>query len=65
MVDAEEIAQIVADRTGIPVTQLTETESESLLSLEYQLHERIIGQQEAVNAVARAIRRARVNLKNF
>ena len=64
VVDAEEIAQIVAAWTGIPVTQLTETESESLLNLEYQLHERIIGQQEAVNAVSRAIRRARVNLKN-
>jgi hypothetical protein len=50
VVDAEEIAQIVAAWTGIPVTQLTETESESLLNLEYQLHERIIGQQEAVNA---------------
>lgn len=64
VVDAEEIAQIVAAWTGIPVTQLTQTESESLLNLEYQLHERIIGQQEAVNAVSRAIRRARVNLKN-
>ena len=64
VVDAEEIAQIVAAWTGIPVTQLTETESESLLNLEYQLHEQIIGQQEAVNAVSRAIRRARVNLKN-
>jgi len=64
VVDAEEIAQIVAAWTGIPVTQLTETESESLLNLESQLHERIIGQQEAVNAVSRAIRRARVNLKN-
>ena len=64
VVDAEEIAQIVAAWTGIPVSQLTETESESLLNLEYQLHERIIGQQEAVNAVSRAIRRARVNLKN-
>ncbi|CCI28914.1 ATP-dependent Clp protease ATP-binding subunit clpA homolog [Microcystis aeruginosa PCC 9809] len=64
VVDAEEIAQIVAAWTGIPVSQLTETESESLLNLECQLHERIIGQQEAVNAVSRAIRRARVNLKN-
>ena len=64
VVDAEEIAQIVAAWTGIPVSQLTQTESESLLNLEYQLHERIIGQQEAVNAVSRAIRRARVNLKN-
>ena len=64
VVDAEEIAQIVAAWTGIPVSQLTQTESESLLNLESQLHERIIGQQEAVNAVSRAIRRARVNLKN-
>jgi ATP-dependent Clp protease ATP-binding subunit ClpC len=64
VVDSEEIAQIVASWTGIPVTQLTQTESESLLNLEDRLHERIIGQQEAVNAVSRAVRRARVNLKN-
>jgi ATP-dependent Clp protease ATP-binding subunit ClpC len=64
VVDTEEIAQIVASWTGVPVTQLTQTESESLLNIEDRLHERIIGQQEAVNAVSRAIRRARVNLKN-
>jgi ATP-dependent Clp protease ATP-binding subunit ClpC len=64
VVDEEEIAQIVASWTGVPVTQLTETESESLLNLEARLHERIIGQDEAVKAVSRAIRRARVNLKN-
>lgn len=64
VVDAEEIAQIVASWTGVPVTQLTQSESESLLNIEDRLHERIIGQQEAVNAVSRAIRRARVNLKH-
>jgi ATP-dependent Clp protease ATP-binding subunit ClpC len=64
VVDAEEIAQIVASWTGVPVTQLTQTESESLLNIEDRLHERIIGQNEAVSAVSRAIRRARVNLKN-
>jgi ATP-dependent Clp protease ATP-binding subunit ClpC len=64
VVDEEEIAQIVASWTGVPVTKLTETQSENLLNLEARLHERIIGQDEAVKAVSRAIRRARVNLKN-
>ncbi|PIG94218.1 ATP-dependent Clp protease ATP-binding subunit [Gloeocapsopsis sp. IPPAS B-1203] len=63
-VDEEDIAQIVASWTGVPVNKLTETESELLLHLEDTLHQRIIGQQEAVTAVSRAIRRARVGLKN-
>ncbi len=63
-VTAEEIAGIVADWTGIPVTQLTEEESERLLRMEDVLHERIVGQDEAVTAVAKAIRRGRAGLKD-
>jgi ATP-dependent Clp protease ATP-binding subunit ClpC len=63
-VTSEDIAQIVASWTGVPVSKLTESESEMLLHLEYTLHRRLIGQQEAVKAVSRAIRRARVGLKN-
>jgi len=59
-----EIAQIVADWTGIPVTQLTEEESERLLRMEDVLHERIVGQDEAVKAVSKAIRRGRAGLKD-
>ncbi len=59
-----EIAQIVAAWTGIPVTQLTEDESRRLLKLEETLHQRVIGQDEAVGAIARAIRRARAGLKD-
>jgi ATP-dependent Clp protease ATP-binding subunit ClpC len=64
VVDAEEIAHIVASWTGVPVNKLTETESEKLLHMEDTLHQRLIGQEEAVKAVSRAIRRARVGLKN-
>ncbi len=63
-VDAEEIAYIVASWTGVPVNKLTESESEKLLHMEDTLHQRIIGQEDAVKAVSRAIRRARVGLKN-
>lgn len=63
-VDAEEIAHIVASWTGVPVNKLTESESEKLLHMEDTLHQRLIGQEEAVRAVSRAIRRARVGLKN-
>ncbi len=63
-VDAEEIAHIVASWTGVPVNKITETESEKLLHMEDTLHQRIIGQEDAVKAVSRAIRRARVGLKN-
>jgi ATP-dependent Clp protease ATP-binding subunit ClpC len=63
-VTSEDIAQIVASWTGVPVSKLTESESEMLLHLEDTLHRRLIGQQEAVKAVSRAIRRARVGLKN-
>ena len=64
IVDAEAIAQIVSAWTGVPVNKLTKTESEMLLHMENTLHERLIGQEEAVVAVSRAIRRARVGLKN-
>ncbi|MBR5272361.1 MAG: ATP-dependent Clp protease ATP-binding subunit [Clostridia bacterium] len=63
-VTAQEIAEIVSSWTGVPVSQLTKEESEKLLNLEEQLHKRIIGQDEAVKAVSKAIRRGRVGLKN-
>ncbi|QSZ28441.1 ATP-dependent Clp protease ATP-binding subunit [Aceticella autotrophica] len=63
-VGPEEISQIVSLWTGIPVKKLEEEESERLLHLEEVLHQRVIGQDEAVEAVARAIRRARVGLKD-
>ena len=59
-----EIAEIVSDWTGIPVTQLTEEESQRLLNMENVLHSRVVGQNEAVSAVSRAIRRGRVGLKD-
>ncbi|MCA1992269.1 MAG: ATP-dependent Clp protease ATP-binding subunit [Coleofasciculus sp. S288] len=64
IVDEEDIAHIVASWTGVPVNKLTESESERLIHLEDALHERVIGQDDAVKAVSRAIRRARVGLKN-
>nr|ARW63808.1 Clp protease ATP binding subunit [Chondria sp. (in: red algae)] len=64
IVTEEDIAEIVAFWTGIPVTKLTKSESEKLMHMEETLHSRIIGQEEAVVAVSRAIRRARVGLKN-
>nr|YP_009395255.1 Clp protease ATP binding subunit [Bryothamnion seaforthii]ARW64023.1 Clp protease ATP binding subunit [Bryothamnion seaforthii] len=64
IVTEEDIAEIVAFWTGIPVTKLTKSESEKLMHMEETLHNRIIGQEEAVVAVSRAIRRARVGLKN-
>ncbi|WP_071189955.1 ATP-dependent Clp protease ATP-binding subunit [Trichormus sp. NMC-1] len=64
IVDEEDIAQIVASWTGVPVNKLTESESELLLHLEDTLHKRLIGQEQAVTAVSRAIRRARVGLKS-
>ncbi len=63
-VRAEDIAEGVSGWTGIPVTSLTETESERLLKMEEILHKRVIGQDEAVSAVSRAIRRGRVGLKD-
>ena len=63
-IGAEEVAKIVAGWTGIPVVKLTEEESEKLLHLEDELHARVIGQEDAVSAVAKAIRRARAGLKD-
>ncbi len=64
VVGEEDIAHIVASWTGVPVNKLTESESEKLMHMEDTLHTRLIGQEEAVKAVSRAIRRARVGLKN-
>ncbi|MCR4882233.1 MAG: ATP-dependent Clp protease ATP-binding subunit [Clostridiales bacterium] len=64
VVNEEDIAQIVASWTGIPAQRMTQTEAEKLMHLEDTLHERLIGQEEAVSAVARAIRRARAGLKD-
>ena len=58
------IAHIVASWTGVPVNKITESESEKLMHMEDTLHQRIIGQEDAVKATSRAIRRARVGLKN-
>jgi ATP-dependent Clp protease ATP-binding subunit ClpC len=63
-VTAEDIAEVVSRATGIPVSQLTEEERERLMRLEEQLHERVVGQEEAVEAVAEAIRRARAGLSD-
>ncbi len=63
-VNSEDIAHIVASWTGVPVNKLTESESEKLMHMEDTLHQRLIGQEDAVKSVSRAIRRARVGLKN-
>ena len=63
-VDEEEIAQVVAMWTGIPVTRIAQEESERLLKMEEVLHQRIIGQEEAIETVSRAVRRARAGLKD-
>ena len=62
-VTREDVAAVVSDWTGVPVTTLTEAESRRLLSLEEELHRRMVGQEDAVAAVARAVRRGRVGLK--
>ncbi len=64
VVTEEDIAHIVSSWTGVPVNKLTESESEKLMHMEDTLHQRMIGQDDAVKAVSRAIRRARVGLKN-
>ncbi|MCM2272889.1 MAG: AAA family ATPase, partial [candidate division Zixibacteria bacterium] len=63
-VDADEIAEVVAKWTGIPVTRLTESETEKLLRLEGELHNRVVGQDEAVTAVANAVRQSRAGLSD-
>ncbi len=64
IVDENDVAEVVAQWTGIPVSQMLETESEKLLNMEDRLHERIIGQHEAIVAISDAIRRARSGLKD-
>ncbi len=64
VVDVDDIASVVHQWTGIPVSQMLETESEKLLHMEERLHERIIGQEEAIHAISDAIRRARSGLKD-
>ncbi|MDE7158199.1 MAG: AAA family ATPase, partial [Clostridiales bacterium] len=63
-IGTEEIAEIVSSWTGVPVLKMTEAESDKLIHLEEELHERIVGQDEAVTAVSKAIRRARAGLKD-
>ncbi|WP_262315160.1 ATP-dependent Clp protease ATP-binding subunit [Lacticaseibacillus parakribbianus] len=63
-VTPEDVAEVVSQWTGVPVTQMQKKESERLVNLEKVLHERVVGQDEAVSAVARAIRRARSGLKD-
>jgi ATP-dependent Clp protease ATP-binding subunit ClpC len=64
VVDVNDIAEVVHQWTGIPVSQMMETEAEKLLHMEERLHERIIGQEEAIHAISDAIRRARSGLKD-
>jgi ATP-dependent Clp protease ATP-binding subunit ClpC len=64
VVDVDDIAEVLAQWTGIPVSQMMEAESQKLLQMEDRLHERIIGQEEAIHAIADAIRRARSGLKD-
>jgi ATP-dependent Clp protease ATP-binding subunit ClpC len=64
VVDEEVIAQVISSTTGIPVFKLTQAESKKLLNMENELHKRVIGQDEAISAISRSIRRARVGLKD-
>jgi ATP-dependent Clp protease ATP-binding subunit ClpC len=64
MVDAEDIAEVVASWTGIPLTQMLETEAEKLLNMEERLHERIVGQNRAIEVLSDAIRRSRSGLSD-
>lgn len=63
-VTEEDVAEVVSKWTGVPVQNLKESDSERLLHLEEELHKRVIGQEEAVHAVAKAIRRARAGMKD-
>jgi len=64
IVSADEVAKIVAEKTNIPVTSVTDDESSKLLKLEQEMHKRVIGQNEAVSSVANALRRARVEIRS-
>lgn len=63
-VDAEDIADVVSCRTGIPVNKMVQSEKEKLLHLEAELHERVIGQEDAIRAIADAVRRSRAGLND-
>src|SRR4029434_2519310 len=63
-VDEEEIAEVVAMWTGIPVTRIASEESERLLHMEDFLHSRVIGQEEAITAITKSVRRSRAGLKD-
>lgn len=63
-VDAEDIADVVSRWTGIPVSKMLQSEKEKLLNLEEELHERVIGQDEAIEAVSDAVRRSRAGLQD-
>ncbi len=63
-VTEDDIAEVVSMWTGVPVMQLAEAESERLLNMEIELHQRIVGQEEAITAIAKAVRRSRAGLKN-
>lgn len=63
-VDAEDIADVVSRWTGIPVSKMLQSEKEKLLHLEDELHQRVIGQNEAIEAVADAVRRSRAGLQD-
>ncbi len=64
VVDINDIAKVLSDWSGVPVTQLQETEMERLLHLEDILHQRVVGQEEAIKSISRAVRRARAGLKD-
>ena len=64
VVSADDIAEVVSMWTGVPVMQLAEEESERLIQMEDELHQRIIGQEEAIEAISKAVRRARAGLKD-
>ncbi|MFA6587450.1 MAG: ATP-dependent Clp protease ATP-binding subunit [Patescibacteria group bacterium] len=64
IISGEDVAAIVSEKTNVPVTQVTEAETEKLLHLEDRIHERVIGQEEAVKAVSSALRRARAELRD-
>ncbi len=64
MVTEDDVAHVVSKWTGIPLTKIEENETQKLLNMEAELHERVIGQDEAINAISRAIRRSRTGIKN-
>lgn len=63
-VDSEDIAEVVSRWTGIPVNRMLQSEREKLLTLELELHKRVVGQEEAISALSNAIRRSRAGLQD-